>query len=613
MTPNHLGYAYIANELASYGYIVVSINANRGITAGAGLPDDRGLNLMRGRLILRHLALLSGWNRGTGPIAPPASLGFNPVGSMNFDEVGLMGHSRGGEGTRAALQQFRDQGSPFPALIGKLDIRSIFEIGPVDGQTSRMLDANGVNSIILLPACDGDVSNIQGIKVFDRVFLNTSPDDVLDFHGTTYVYGADHDAYNTEWQTADSPGCNGTNPLFPQAGESRPQQITARDQLIPFFRATVGRQEKLPLAGIFDPLNPAAPTAIDITDIDRGFLPAPLGQTVTLLEKFAGPTGTGDSGKPSTSSGVTVVQQAASSEHQPGTRVATISWDTTSPSTRYFQVNLTSATNVANAESMSFRTALRCFGTICTTPASADGEMSYEVSLVDASGQTSKPISTAGLVRISRPVGSTATNLHSTLYTVQIPLAAVRGVNLRQVTGIRFDFTEKPAGIVDITDIAVLKRDPLTTVRTVRKVAKGLRMEANAAAVAAAPAPRSASADGNSLAVTQHAADARASTATSAQVPSSQIPSAQAPAAQAQTAPSVDIVLTSKRSFPVTNSFPKLTVGDQVIEGGTVSADGMTVTVNVPQATYESLPAGANVTLSVQASTPDWQFGALPK
>ena len=80
-----------------------------------------------------------------------------------------------------------------------------------------------------------------------------------------------------------------------------------------------------------------------------------------------------------------------------------------------------------------------------------------------------------------------------------------------------------------------------------------------------------------------------------------------------QAAPSVDIVLTSKRSFPVTNSFPRLTVGGQVVEGGTVSADGMTMTVNVPQATYDSLPGGTNVTLSVQASSPDWQFGALPK
>src|SRR5262249_37931175 len=34
VAPSHEGYAYLAEQLASHGYLVVSINANRGITAG---------------------------------------------------------------------------------------------------------------------------------------------------------------------------------------------------------------------------------------------------------------------------------------------------------------------------------------------------------------------------------------------------------------------------------------------------------------------------------------------------------------------------------------------------------------------------------------------------
>src|SRR5712692_1489439 len=71
VSPSHEGYTYLAEQLASRGYLVVSINANRGITAGAsqpfggpGLFVDRGLNLARGRLVLKHLQLLSRWNRG---------------------------------------------------------------------------------------------------------------------------------------------------------------------------------------------------------------------------------------------------------------------------------------------------------------------------------------------------------------------------------------------------------------------------------------------------------------------------------------------------------------------------------------------------------------------
>jgi len=75
----------------------------------------------------------------------------------------------------------------------------------------------------------------------------------------------------------------------------------------------------------------------------------------------------------------------------------------------------------------------------------------------------------------------------------------------------------------------------------------------------------------------------------------------------------VDIVLTSKRTFPITNNLPQLTVGTQVVEGGSVSADGKTMTISVPAATYNQLPSGANVSLSVRASSPVWQFGSLPK
>src|SRR5215467_5741520 len=63
------GYTYVAERLASWGYIVVSINANRGVNAAPGYStgasvSDRGLNLRRGRLLLRHLEQLFRWNSG---------------------------------------------------------------------------------------------------------------------------------------------------------------------------------------------------------------------------------------------------------------------------------------------------------------------------------------------------------------------------------------------------------------------------------------------------------------------------------------------------------------------------------------------------------------------
>src|ERR1700759_4670858 len=95
VTPNHLGYDYLAKDLAGHGYVVVSINANRGVTAAPGVPGDWGLNLRRGRLVLRHMEYLSQWNAHGGA---PDSLGFQLTNPIDFSHVGLMGHSRGGEG-----------------------------------------------------------------------------------------------------------------------------------------------------------------------------------------------------------------------------------------------------------------------------------------------------------------------------------------------------------------------------------------------------------------------------------------------------------------------------------------------------------------------------------
>ena len=64
VAPSHEGYAYFAERLASWGYIIVSINANRGVNAAPGILEDPGLNLRRGRLILRHMQKLAAWNSG---------------------------------------------------------------------------------------------------------------------------------------------------------------------------------------------------------------------------------------------------------------------------------------------------------------------------------------------------------------------------------------------------------------------------------------------------------------------------------------------------------------------------------------------------------------------
>ncbi len=145
---------------------MVSINANRGITAGApqdlGTPgspfiEDRGLNLARARLVLKHLELLSRWNRGIE--ATPSSLGFSLRGAIDFREVALVGHSRGGEGVRAAYNIYTGRNTdinPYASIDWRsriadtVDFKGIFEIAPVDRQTVRTLNAEGTTWSVML-------------------------------------------------------------------------------------------------------------------------------------------------------------------------------------------------------------------------------------------------------------------------------------------------------------------------------------------------------------------------------------------------------------------------------------------------------------------------------
>ena len=89
--PSYQGYDYLASNLASYGYIVVSVSAN-GINARDNGVGDLGM-LARAQLIQQHL---DKWHTFTTVGGAPFGTLF--VGKVDLDNVGTMGHSRGGEG-----------------------------------------------------------------------------------------------------------------------------------------------------------------------------------------------------------------------------------------------------------------------------------------------------------------------------------------------------------------------------------------------------------------------------------------------------------------------------------------------------------------------------------
>jgi hypothetical protein len=450
--PSHAGYEYVAQELAASGFLVVSINANRGINAAAGVPGDLGLNLARGRLVLKHLASLSLWDRGLEPT--PASLGFSLAGRIDFAHVGLMGHSRGGEGVRAAYAQLRDPGSPWPERIPGLHLEGIFEIGPVDGQTGRVLNATDLAWTVLLPMCDGDVSTLTGVKPFDRMMavLDESPPTPK---ATFTVWGANHNYFNSEWQVSDSPGCRGHTPLFtsgPGVTGSAAQRQVGAVAMSTFFRGHVGPGCVPGRDPLFDPLTPLPAALTDITRVDRGFTPSPDTDVSLRLEDFVNPGGTSTAGLPNDASEVDVIH-AAVPEHDRSLRAALVGWSTAGTGT-FFQTNFSPP---------GAGLSLRGYATLDLrvergpSPLNPPEPTSFSVQLVHADGSLSGPLDIADFVDLQGPVGGPA-RIHTMLQTARLPLCEFPGANLEAVRGVRFTFDHTASGFIVLANIRATRQ-----------------------------------------------------------------------------------------------------------------------------------------------------------
>ena len=603
VTPSHLGYGYLAERLASFGYIVVSINANRGVNAADGVDGDFGLNLRRGRLVLRHLELLAQWNRSGGA---PASLGFNLRGQLDLSQLGLVGHSRGGEGMRAALALYNDRGSAWKTRIGPVGFKAIFEIGPVDGQTSRKLDALGVAWNVLLPYCDGDVSDLAGVHPFDRMLLRRQERTPLP-KSTFGVYGANHNFYNTEWQESDAAGCSGRDnvALFPQFGGSAKQRQTAIASLVPFMRAHVGRDARPERALFFNPDRPLPDQLTRITRIDRGYTDTPDQDVVLPLEDFRQPTGLSSSGLPTIARGITV-RHGGLPSHDGRQRAAAIDWS----GSGLFQTDVTAAgsgRSIAGYQTLEFRVSRRC-GDDCgrPNPLNRQAPTDFTVQLVRPNGGLSAPVRLANYLELVGPVGAEFdefgeyVELHPILQTARIPLGAFGLPENAQIRGVRFMFDGSPTGAIYLANIRLSQRSARAVSPTALTAEMAMMMSAEDATAtpeiatkAVAPAPTTAR-----IVAIRRGGAATAGEATARSVGGG----------------TIEIEIAADRALPVTNALPVIMVGEHRVQLSRFVGDGSAdrIVFTVDAATFAALPDGAPIELRM-GGTRRMALGTLDK
>jgi hypothetical protein len=613
VTPNHEGYDYIAERLASWGYIIVSINANRGVTAAPGTSDDLGVNLVRGRLILRHLQNLSEWNTNGGT---PESLGVDLQGTMDFSQVGLLGHSRGGEGVRAALNQYRDGESPWPDLIPEpVNFVGIFEIGPVDGQTSRQLNADATIWNVLLPMCDGDVSDLQGIKAFDRLFAISGEMPASQKSSFT-VWGANHNFYNTEWQISDSSGCTGpgNNPLFTLPVGSPQQRQTALVAVMAFFRGNVGPQADPRFNQNLNPQFTPTPVLTSVTRVDRGYTDSPDSSVTKVFEDFDQPTGTSTYGVPNDASNITIRHAHCSGDpsipcpdsirNHNGSdpygrngqqQAAAISW-TTSGSSTFFQTNWMATgtgADISGYQTLDLRLSRQCAtpgSSPCAMPNALNpaGPTNFSIRLAMADGSLSDPVQLSTYTDLRGPVGGAGNNLHPILQTARVSLQDFTNADLTGVRGVRLVFDGTSSGAIYVANVRLSIMTGLAP-GGARPAATG-----DQSADSGTPGANEIITQGNKITI-------RAVQASGA-LPNNQ--------------PGFEIEVTSDVAFPVRNELAVLRINDQLFALSRYAADGDTHTLIFTLANDQFAQVNIGDRVTVQYGTDEstqWDFGPLTK
>src|SRR4029450_12634035 len=112
-------------------------------------------------------------------------------GRVDVAQVGLLGHSRGGEAVLQVPDDLAKGGADFTGVT----VRSILSLAPTDtGTITTTLPA--VPFMTLLPAGGGDLVEKDGARIYDRI----AP---APFKSQLYVHRTNHNRFNREWVNDD--------------------------------------------------------------------------------------------------------------------------------------------------------------------------------------------------------------------------------------------------------------------------------------------------------------------------------------------------------------------------------------------------------------------------
>ncbi len=473
--PNFKGYDYIAQVLASYGYFVVSINAN-GI-----MPEDLAKKNLgpaaRADLIKHHLDL---WN--TLSTTGDDQMGLKFRGKIDMTRIGLIGHSRGSEGV---IRYFKDQQSS-PTY----GIKAIFLIAPPGTPLNTLrpgedISINNVPLAVLLPYCDGDVKDLAGVHYYDDSRYNLSGMGIRDTapKHTILVLGANHNFFNTVWTPEQVPEYPGAKDDFKGAdvdgdpfcginGSGRlvaaKQRTIATAYVCAFMRAYVGGESQfLPLLTAQAPPPPSVGAnkvyvSFHPPDDDRSRLDINrLSETNNLSTNTLGGTVTPTALNPYELCGGGPTQRCLSvmeflkephavNETLAGMGLSQLKLGWSSKELLTNEIPMLHE-NISRYQALQFRASVKFDDTLLNPPSIAQN---FRVVLKDGTGATASVRVADYSSALFYPPGNSALLPKAVLNTVRLPLSAFARVNLTDIRSVEFRFDQALHGSLLITDIA---------------------------------------------------------------------------------------------------------------------------------------------------------------
>jgi hypothetical protein len=438
--PNHEGYDYIGSRLASYGYIVVSISGN-GVNVLGNYVEDTGMR-QRGLLVEKHIDLWRDWSTVGGD-----PFGTTFVGAVDLSLIGTMGHSRGGEGVVWNVIVDRERAAPY-------GIDAVLPLAPVD---FTRVTVNEVPLAVMLPYCDGDVYDLQGIHFFDDARYLV-PGDPTPKHAVT-VFGANHNFFNKVWSPSGGyPGAFDDGWPCPGKLTERQERRVGRAYIVSFFRRYLGNDLTLdptwtgesapasiaPARTLVSYLAPDEPNRR--LDVDRFTEPADLG--VNEQGGAVVPEDIGFYGWCADTFDVPCFtdRYAYEDRHLEGLSQGILSWGGGTGSVRF---ELPGGNDVSAFDAFQLRTAM--------DPAQSYGVdyQDFVLVLEDGTGARAEVgASDVGNEALANPFPRRRGFGHILLQQLRFPLELFAGVDLSQIEAVEIRFSRVPYGTIHVTDLA---------------------------------------------------------------------------------------------------------------------------------------------------------------